>query len=47
MLTEPRRAAVLPEVPALAETKGLEGLDMSIWWGFFAPLKTPDEIVQR
>lgn len=46
-VTEPRRAAVLPEVPALSETKGLEGLDMSIWWGFFAPLKTPDEIVQR
>ena len=46
-VTEPRRAAVLPDVPALAETKGLEGLDMSIWWGFFAPLKTPDEILQR
>lgn len=46
-VTETRRAAVLPDVPALAETKGLEGLDMSIWWGFFAPLKTPDEIVQR
>ena len=46
-VTETRRAAVLPDVPALAETKGLEGLDMSIWWGFFAPVKTPDEIVQR
>ena len=46
-VTEPRRAAVLPDVPALAENKDLEGLDMSIWWGFFAPVKTPDEIVQR
>ena len=46
-VTETRRAAVLPDVPTLAETKGLEGLDMSIWWGFFAPVKTPDEIVQR
>ena len=46
-VSETRRAAVLPDVPALAETKGLEGLDMSIWWGFFAPVKTPDEIVQR
>lgn len=45
-VTEPRRAAVLPDVPALAETKGLEGLDMSIWWGFFAPVKTPDPIIQ-
>jgi len=46
-VTETRRAAVLPDVPALAETKDLAGLDMSIWWGFFAPVKTPDEIVQR
>ena len=46
-VSETRRAAVLPDVPALAETKDLAGLDMSIWWGFFAPVKTPDEIVQR
>ena len=46
-VTEARRAAILPDVPALAEAKGLEGLDMGIWWGFFAPVKTPDEIVQR
>ncbi len=40
-----RRAATLPEVPTAAET--LPGFDVLTWYGLFAPVGTPREIIVR
>jgi tripartite-type tricarboxylate transporter receptor subunit TctC len=44
-VTRDRRAAVLPDVPTIAET--VPGYSMSTWYGAVAPAKTPREIVAR
>ena len=44
-VTGAKRDALLPAVPTFAEN-GLEGYEVEIWYGFFAPAKTPDAIVQ-
>ena len=46
-VTEARRAATLPDVPTLAESKALNGVDMGVWFGVFAPARTPDAITAR
>lgn len=46
-VTGPRRLAVVPDTPTLAEAAGLEGFDATIWWGIVAPLGTPQPIVRR
>ncbi|HZN26120.1 MAG TPA: tripartite tricarboxylate transporter substrate binding protein [Burkholderiales bacterium] len=40
------RTPLLPDVPTVAEA-GLPGYDLRIWYGFFAPAKTPRVIIQR
>ena len=40
------RTPLLPDVPTVAEA-GLPGYELPIWYGFFAPAKTPRAIVQR
>jgi tripartite-type tricarboxylate transporter receptor subunit TctC len=44
-LTEERLAA-LPDVPTAAEA-GLEGIEIAIWHGLYAPAGTPDEVVAK
>ena len=44
--TTARRAAMLPEVPTLAETVA-PGLDASVWQGVLAPGGTPAQTVER
>jgi tripartite-type tricarboxylate transporter receptor subunit TctC len=44
-VTRDKRAAVLPDVPTIAET--VPGYSMSTWYGAVAPAKTPREIVTR
>jgi tripartite-type tricarboxylate transporter receptor subunit TctC len=44
--TGPRRSAVVPNLPTVAET-GLKDFDMRMWFGLMAPLGTSDEIVDR
>ena len=44
-ISSPKRSAVLPNVPAIAET--LPGFDASLWLGFFAPAGTPPAIIQK
>jgi tripartite-type tricarboxylate transporter receptor subunit TctC len=39
------RAAQLPEVPTMKEA-GVSGVEVSVWFGVFAPAATPKEIVQ-
>ncbi len=41
-----RRVALLPDVPTSAEA-GLPGYKTYNWYGLFAPLETPEPIIQR
>ena len=43
-VTSPTRTASLPEMPTFAE-HGLPGVDVQIWYGMFAPPKTPRAII--
>lgn len=45
-VTTAKRAALLPEVPTIAES-GYPGYDVSGWYGLLAPAGTPTEIVNR
>jgi tripartite-type tricarboxylate transporter receptor subunit TctC len=44
-VTGARRDPLLPNVPTFAEN-GLDGYEVEIWYGFFAPAKTPPALVQ-
>jgi len=44
-VTSDKRAASLPDVPTVAES--LPGFEFYSWYGFWAPAKTPPEIVKR
>lgn len=44
-VTGARRDAQLPNIPTFAES-GLEGYEVEMWYGLFAPAKTPAAIVQ-
>jgi len=41
-----KRAAILPEVPTIAEA-GVPGYEANNWWGILAPAGTPPAIVNR
>jgi tripartite-type tricarboxylate transporter receptor subunit TctC len=41
-----RRAAILPDVPTIAEA-GVPGYETAAWWGVVAPARTPHAIVER
>ncbi len=45
-VTTATRAAMAPEVPTIAES-GVAGYDMSSWFAFVVPAKTPAAIVQK
>jgi tripartite-type tricarboxylate transporter receptor subunit TctC len=42
-----KRSGSAADIPAVAETAGFDGFDISLWQAFFAPRGTPTEIVQR
>jgi len=44
--TSAQRSAFLPEVPSVAEL-GNPGYEIDVWFGLFAPAKTPPDIVSR
>lgn len=46
-MTSPTRSQLAPELPAVAETKGLEKYVLENWFGLFAPAATPPAIVQK
>lgn len=45
-ITSKSRSSLHPELPTVAES-GVPGFEISQWYGFFAPAKTPAEIVDR
>lgn len=45
-VTTRARSRSLPELPTLHEA-GLEGFDLTTWWGIMAPAKTPAPVVER
>jgi len=42
----PKRSALLPDVPTLRE-QGIADVEVSQWYGFFAPAKTPKAVVEQ
>jgi tripartite-type tricarboxylate transporter receptor subunit TctC len=46
-MTSPKRSALSPDIPALSETKGLEGYALENWFGLFAPAATPAPVIEK
>jgi len=44
-IAAPRRDRQLPDVPTMKEA-GIDGVEVAVWYGVFAPAATPKEIVQ-
>jgi tripartite-type tricarboxylate transporter receptor subunit TctC len=44
-VTTRERVAVVPEIPAIAET--VPGFDVFSWFGFFVPARTPPDVIAR
>jgi tripartite-type tricarboxylate transporter receptor subunit TctC len=42
----PKRSALMPDVPTLQE-QGIANVDVSQWYGIFAPAKTPKAVVEQ
>lgn len=45
-VTSANRFALLPNVPTFAES-GLPGFEIIMWYGLFAPARTPENVVRR
>ena len=45
-VTTRERVTVVPDMPTIAES-GVPGFDVSSWFGFFVPVKTPSDIIAR
>ena len=46
-VTEARRSASAPGIPAISESAALAGVDMSVWFGLFAPAKLASPVAAR
>ena len=45
-VTSAKRSALVPQMPTVAES-GLPGYEAELWWGLFAPAKTPTPVVEK
>jgi len=45
-ITSAKRSSILPDVPTFDES-GMKGFESYAWYGFFAPAKTPKDIVAK
>jgi len=45
-VTTKERVAVVPEIPTIAES-GVPGFDVFSWFGFFVPVRTPQDVIAR
>lgn len=46
-VTGAKRSPALPDVPTVAETRGLKGYEASNWYGMVAPAHTPKPVLER
>lgn len=46
-VTTSKRSTALPDVPTVAEAANLPDYNVGTWFGFVAPAKTPDAVVQK
>jgi tripartite-type tricarboxylate transporter receptor subunit TctC len=46
-VTTATRATALPDVPTVADAAKLPGYEVSTWFGFVAPAKTPDAVIAK
>ncbi len=46
-VTEPQRSQALPNVPSMAEHPDTKGVDVTVWFGIFAPVKVEQAVVER
>jgi tripartite-type tricarboxylate transporter receptor subunit TctC len=46
-VTTAKRTELAPDIPAIAETPGLEGFDLGVWFGLFAPAGTPADVNRK
>lgn len=46
-VTTARRSSALPDLPTVAESANLPGYEVATWFGFVAPAKTPDAIINK
>ena len=42
-----KRSSLMPDLPAIAETPGLEGFEVIAWVAMFAPAKTPKDVIDK
>jgi tripartite-type tricarboxylate transporter receptor subunit TctC len=42
-----KRSAATPDVPSLAEATGLGDIDTDIWYGLYAPMRTPAAVIDK
>jgi tripartite-type tricarboxylate transporter receptor subunit TctC len=45
-VTTAKRAAILPDVPTIAEA-GVPGYDTAVWWGLLGPANMPSDVVAK
>ena len=46
-VTEPQRLPALPNIPSTAESRALKAVDVSVWFGLFAPAGAERAIITR
>jgi tripartite-type tricarboxylate transporter receptor subunit TctC len=46
-VTTAGRSAALPDLPTVAEAANLPGYEVGTWFGFVAPVKTPDAVITK
>jgi tripartite-type tricarboxylate transporter receptor subunit TctC len=45
-VTTRERVPIVPDIPTIAES-GVPGFDVSSWFGFFVPVKTPPDVIAK
>jgi tripartite-type tricarboxylate transporter receptor subunit TctC len=46
-ITEPLRSPLAPDLPSIAEQAELKNVNVTVWFGLFAPAKVPAAIAER